>query len=97
MITHAIQSLCPDAEWTLDGTELKGLKWLSKDIARPTDAEIMAEAERLTVVFQTAREIEALEKSITSRNIRAALGGDPWAIDKIAKVEADIEALGARN
>lgn len=38
-------------------------------------------------------QIEALEKTITARNIRSAIQGDEYALDKIAEVEAQIEEL----
>ena len=38
-------------------------------------------------------QIEQLENTITSRNIRAAIQGDEFALNKIAEVEAQIQAL----
>lgn len=38
-------------------------------------------------------QIESLEKSITDRNIRAALLGDEYALNKITEIEAQIEEL----
>jgi len=40
----ALQSLAPGAEWVICGDEIA---WLSDDIAKPTDAEIQAELQRL--------------------------------------------------
>ena len=37
--------------------------------------------------------IEALEEQITDRNIRAAIIGDEFAINKITQIEAQIEEL----
>ena len=38
-------------------------------------------------------QIIALENSITARNIRAAIQGDEFALNKIAQVEQQIQAL----
>lgn len=46
-IPDALSSLCPEAEWTLSGSDLGGLTWMSEDIAQPTSAQIYMEIERL--------------------------------------------------
>lgn len=38
-------------------------------------------------------QIEQLENSITTRNIRCAIQGDEFALNKISQVEAQIEEL----
>lgn len=38
-------------------------------------------------------QIETLEKSITARNIRSAIQGDTYALNKLQQVEAQIEEL----
>lgn len=38
-------------------------------------------------------QIIALENTITARNIRSAIQGDEYALDKIAEVESQIEEL----
>lgn len=38
-------------------------------------------------------QIEALESTITPRNLRAAIQGDEFALNKLATVEAQIEEL----
>ena len=38
-------------------------------------------------------QIEALENTITARNIRSAIQGDEYALNKIAEVEAQIAEL----
>lgn len=38
-------------------------------------------------------QIEILENTITARNIRSAIQGDEFALNKIAKIEAQIEEL----
>ena len=44
----AIQSLKPDAEWTMSGDELN---WLDKKQTKPTDSEIEAEVKRLQAEY----------------------------------------------
>lgn len=40
-IIEAISQLQPDAKWTLSGTDLAGLVWISTDIARPSNDQIL--------------------------------------------------------
>jgi hypothetical protein len=47
---EAIQSLIPNAEWTLRDD---GLEWHSTDITQPTDSEITAEVTRLQAEFDS--------------------------------------------
>lgn len=44
---EAIQSLRPDAKWVLRGDDLE---WMDTEQTQPTDAEIIAEVERLTAL-----------------------------------------------
>jgi hypothetical protein len=46
-ITHALMSLVPSAQWTLTGSSLEGLTWLSEDIEQPSEKDIYAELVRL--------------------------------------------------
>lgn len=46
-ISDALQSLRPNAEWVLRGTEYSGLEWLDKVQTQPTEAEVTAEVARL--------------------------------------------------
>ena len=39
-ITHALQSLKPEAEWVLRGNEYSGLEWLDSGQTQPTETEI---------------------------------------------------------
>jgi hypothetical protein len=54
MITEAIKSLRPNASFSVNGESVEGIKWFGEPADRPTDAEIVAEAQRLT----TLRELE---------------------------------------
>jgi len=47
---EALQSLTPNAEWTLRDD---GLEWHSTDITQPTDAEIATEISRLQAEFDS--------------------------------------------
>ena len=46
-IAKAVQSLKPNAEFTLEGTSFQGLTWIDKIQTQPTEAEIDAEVIRL--------------------------------------------------
>jgi hypothetical protein len=40
-LTKALFSLYPTAKWTLNGDTYDGLTWLSDDIAKPTEQELL--------------------------------------------------------
>jgi hypothetical protein len=46
-ITHAIQSLCPGATWSIRGTDYSTLVWRDTQIDKPTKAQLDAEVLRL--------------------------------------------------
>ncbi len=46
-IWEALQSLRPNAECSLEGNSLQGLRWNDKAQTQPTEAEIDAEIDRL--------------------------------------------------
>ena len=50
-------------------------------------------AENAPYVPTIQEQIVALENSITARNLRAAIQGDEYALNKIAEVEAQIQQL----
>jgi hypothetical protein len=50
MITEAIRSLRPTSSFSVNGESIEGIRWLSAPEERPTDAEILAEANRLTAL-----------------------------------------------
>lgn len=45
--TTAIINLRPGASWTLDGDDYSGLEWLDEVQSKPTEAELVAETERV--------------------------------------------------
>ena len=46
-ITHAIQVLKPEAEWSLDGYDYSGLKWLDSKQTQPTETEVNSKISEL--------------------------------------------------
>ena len=46
-ITHAIQSLCPGASWSIIGEDYSTLKWRDTQIDKPTKAQLDVEVLRL--------------------------------------------------
>ena len=50
-LTKAIISLYPNATWKLDGSEYSGFVWESNDIAKPTEAELIIECDRLQAEY----------------------------------------------
>ena len=47
-IARALNSLKPNAEWSLDGETYSGLTWLDSNQTKPTESEVNAEVTRLT-------------------------------------------------
>lgn len=47
MIAEALKSLRPTAAFSVNGDTVDGINWLSSDIERPTNEEILAEEQRL--------------------------------------------------
>jgi len=52
MITEALVSLRPGAKWSMNGEDYDQLVWVDIEQTKPTKAEIMAEVERLKIVFK---------------------------------------------
>jgi len=50
-LTKALVSLCPGAEWSLNGDTYEGLNWLSTDKPKPSREELEAECDRLHQVW----------------------------------------------
>jgi hypothetical protein len=61
-IPEVIQSLRPNAQWVLRGTEYDGLEWLSEDVTKPTEEEINQEILRLQEEFNNT-EYQRLRKA----------------------------------
>jgi hypothetical protein len=66
-IAKAVQSLRPNAEFTLEGNSFQGLTWIDKIQTQPTEAEIDAEVKRLQAEYDAqeyARKREAEYPSV---------------------------------
>ena len=48
-ITHALQSLKPGAQWTLNGDDISGLEWLDSKETQPTETEIYSKISELDI------------------------------------------------
>ena len=46
-ITHALQVLKPEAEWSLDGYDYSGLNWLDSKHTQPTETEVNSKISEL--------------------------------------------------
>ena len=51
-LVKALQSIRPNCQWTLSGNEYEGLTWLDENTPKPTEAELIAEAERLQPIIE---------------------------------------------
>lgn len=68
--------------------------WCNKNNAHIEDKGNYYEVvENAPYVPTVQEQIVALENSITARNLRAAIQGDEFALNKIAEVEAQIAEL----
>lgn len=50
-LTKALVSLYSHAKWNLYGEDYIGLEWLSTDIEKPTEQELVAECDRLKAEY----------------------------------------------
>ena len=97
MITKedAIQSLRPNAKWTLRGDELE---WHDTNQTKPTDAEINAEVTRLQAEYdanqyQRDRVYPSIQDQLDMQYWDKVNGTTTWQ-DAIAKVKADTPKPG---
>lgn len=68
--------------------------WCNKNNAHLEDkGEYFEVVENVPYVPTVQEQIEALENSITARNIRSAIQGDEYALNKISEIEVQIEEL----
>lgn len=68
--------------------------WCNANNAHIEDkGEYYEVVENAPYVPTVQEQIVALENSITARNLRAAIQGDEYALNKIAEVEAEIAEL----
>jgi hypothetical protein len=69
-ITAAIRHLVPNAEFSFTDNDLSTLKWDSKDLQKPTIAQI----EAAIPIVKTAAEAEASAKAATKAALLERLG-----------------------
>lgn len=69
----AIYSLSPEAQWTIEDEDLSRLNWVSKEIERPSDEEIIAELDRIREAQLVAVEEAEIARSNALAKL-AALG-----------------------
>ena len=55
-LTKALFSLYPTAKWTLNGDTYDGITWLSDDIAKPTEQELLDWVDPNTYKYQRVKE-----------------------------------------
>lgn len=52
-LPDALQSLSPGAQWSLSGNEYSGLNWMSEDIEKPSEEDLLVEVERLQAEYDS--------------------------------------------
>lgn len=73
---------------------IQAAQWCNANNAHLEDkGEYFEVVENAPYVPTVQEQIVALENSITARNLRAAIQGDEFALNKIAEVEAQIAEL----
>lgn len=61
MIAEVLKELAPDAKWNLFGNDLSTLEWLSGDIPRPSDVEILSKVTEIGAKhLEQVKQINAL-------------------------------------
>ena len=96
MITEvdAILSLVPNA---ILHTDEKGIVWHQENtVPKPTKTAIQAEITRLQNNASILEQIALLEAQQTQRLIREAMNGVQFAVNKLAKIDADIAILRSK-
>lgn len=77
-ITQAIFNLAPNAEFVFNDADLSTLEWHNAEITQPTNAAILAEAQRVSelppVQPTVAEKLASVGLSI--EELKAALGGN---------------------
>ena len=77
-----------------DQQYIQAAQWCNSNNAHIEDkGEYYEVVENVPYVPTVQEQIVALENTITARNLRAAIQGDEYALNKIAEVEAQIEEL----
>jgi len=89
-LTKAIISLYPEAKWSLDGDDYVGLQWLSEDITKPTEEELIQEHERLETAnaykYKRQQEYKPLAEQLDMQYHDVQNGTETW-LDHIKEVK----------
>lgn len=73
---------------------IQAAQWCNANNAHIEDkGEYYEVVENVPYIPTVQEQIEILENTITARNLRAAIQGDEYALNKIAEVEAQIAEL----
>ena len=93
MITKAIQSLKPGAQWVLRGSDYSGLEWLDTDVVKPTEAAITAEVSRLEqeyidTQYQRDRAVEYAKLNQDELRFDDEVNGTTIWVDTIIAIKA---------
>lgn len=89
-LSKAIISLYPNAQWMLNGDDYSGLEWMSDNVAKPTEAQLIAECDRLQAEYD-AKEYQrkrAAEYPSIGDQLDALWKGGEAAAEMLAKVQA---------
>ena len=90
MIASALQSLRPNAQWSLNGDDYEGLDWLDTHQTKPTEAEVNAEVARLLAEYSSKEYARnrAKEYPAIGDQLDALWKGGDAAAEMLAKVQA---------
>lgn len=93
--THAINSLRPNATWSIIGDNYGSIHWMDSQQDKPTEAEIQAEVQRLQAEYDAKQyqRRRALEYPPVTDYLDAVVKGDQAQIDKYI---ADCQAVKAK-
>ena len=70
-IVKALESLCPGAQWSMNGDTYEGIEWLDQTQTKPTIEEINEEIEQLTIEFN--RKQYQRDRAVNYPNVKEQL------------------------
>ncbi len=82
-LSKALFALYPTAKWTLNGDSYEGLTWLSNDIQKPTEQELMEWVDPNQHKYQ-----RALEYPPIGDQLDALFKAGAFPADMAAKIQA---------
>jgi tRNA A37 N6-isopentenylltransferase MiaA len=82
-LTDAIISLAPGSQWVLTGDEYSGLEWISEDVSKPTEDELLTEVSRLQSEYDALeyQRLRASEYPDMADYIDGIVKGDQEQVD----------------